>query len=43
MKFNAVAEYHPGKTLVVSDELSRSPLPIEDIQEVIYVEEDVAA
>jgi hypothetical protein len=34
MRFNAVAEYNPGKTMYVSDVLSRNPLPsVENVEE----------
>ena len=43
MRFNAVAEHHPGKTMHVSDALSRSPLQIDDITSVRSLQEDVDA
>ena len=43
MKFNAVAEHHPGKTLVVSDALSRKPLQNEENESTIDLVQEVEA
>ena len=43
MRFNARAEHHPGKSLVVSDLLSRSPMKLTQAEEIKAQEEDVAA
>ena len=41
MKFNACAIHCPGKEMYVADALSRNPMPITEVDEIKYVEEEV--